>query len=114
MNLNGTPTNPGAMRTQIVLGQAALTVQPGGFQKKSYTAITTVYAKWTNVHGAEVWAAETVQASAPATVLLRYHPTLDGTWGVQKDGQWYEIVSLDDIQDRHEYLELKVQRMVGG
>lgn len=114
MNVNGKITNPGEMRTQIVLGQASLTALSGGFQRKSYTAVTTVWAKWTNIHGAEVWAAESVQASEPATVLMRYHPTIDPAWGVQKDGVWFDIVSLDDIQERHEYIELKVKRTVGG
>jgi SPP1 family predicted phage head-tail adaptor len=114
MNLDGKISNPGEMRTQITLGQASLTDQSGGFSAKVYTPITTVWAKWTNVHGAEVWAAESVQASEPATVLMRYHPTIDPSWGIGKDGDWYDIVSLDDIQERHEYIELKVKRMVGG
>jgi len=114
MNLDGKITNPGELRTPIKLGQPSLSAQPGGFQRKSYTAVANRKAKWTNVHGAEAWAAESVQATDPATVLIRYHASIDSTWGVQKNGQWYDIVSLDDIRDRHEYIELKVKRMVGG
>ncbi len=114
MRLNDKVTNPGELRTPIKLGQPSLITQPGGFQRKAYTAVADRLAKWTNVYGAEAWTAESVQATDPATVLIRYHASIDSTWGVQKNGQWYDIVALDDILDRHEYIEMKVKRMVGG
>jgi hypothetical protein len=33
---------------------------------------------------------------------------------VLKGTNRYEIVSIDDIQERHEYLELKVKKMRSG
>ena len=36
----------------------------------------TAWAKWTNVHGNEAWAA-TLTAQEPATVLIRYNSQVD-------------------------------------
>lgn len=115
MNLNGKVSNPGELRTVIVLKRPVLTEDAGGFKHaSSYTTLDTVFSKWVNAHGAEVWQAQSVQAEQPATVLLRYCSELDTTCLVERSGQLFQIVSIDDIQERHEYMELKVTRMVNG
>lgn len=114
MILNGKIINPGELRTQITLQQRSVASDGGGFQVPTWSTIATVWARWTNVHGAEVWAAQTVQAEQPATVLIRYVSGLNTTCAVLKGSDQFEIVSIDDIQDRHEYLELKVQRVRSG
>lgn len=114
MILNGKVINPGDLRTQITLQSRTATGDAGGFQVPGWSTIATVWAKWTNVHGSEAWAAQSVQAEAPATVLVRYLTGLDATCAVLKGADRYEIVSLDNIQERGEYIELKVQRARSG
>lgn len=115
MNLGGKAWNPGEMRTRIELLRPASTAPgPGGFQKRTYAVAAQVMAKWVNVHGSEVWAAEAQQAIAPATVTIRWRVDIDATWQVRKGGQVYEVVSLDNIQERNELIELKVRRATGG
>lgn len=127
MNLNGKPTNPGELRTQITLLSRSVVAAAGGFPTVRYTTIATVWAKWANVHGSEVWAAATIQADAPATVLIRYRSGLDNTIAVCKGAQTlsaalpsavtggaWEVVSLDDVQERHEYVEMKIKRVREG
>lgn len=107
-------TNPGELNTQITLGTRTVTTGAGGFQTAAFTAFTTnatAWAKWTNVHGGEVWQAAALNASKPATVLMRYDSRLDETCLVQKGSDVYEIVSLDNIGERGEYIELKVRLM---
>jgi len=115
MNLNGIPTNPGKLRTPITLYRRAIVTDGGGFGVAGKGAlIAAVYSKWTNAHGQEAWAAQTVQASQPATVLIRYRADVDATCLIEKGALDFEIVSLDDIQERHEYIELKVKRITVG
>lgn len=114
MNLNGKVTNPGELRTQVVLERPAIVENAGGFKSLSYSTIATVWAKWENVHGSEVWAAESVQASEPATLLIRYRSDIDETCTVSLGTKRYRIVSLDDVQNRHEYIELKLSRQISG
>ncbi len=46
-------------------------------------------------------------------MLIRYDSRLDETCLVQKGSEIYEIVgSIDDIEERHEYMELKIRLMV--
>lgn len=114
MILNGRPINPGELRTQVILQSRSVTSGTGGFQTATWSTIATVWAKWTNAHGSEVWAAQSIQAEAPATVLIRYRIGIDTTCAVLKGSDQFEIVSIDDIAERHEYLELKVRRMRSG
>ena len=114
MRIGDKVTNPGELNTKITLHSRGVTNGAGGFQKPVLIEIGEVWAKWINVHGQEAWIASSVQASAAATVLIRYTSQVDPTCVVEKEGQYYEIVSLDDIQNRHEYIELKVKRWQPG
>ncbi len=115
MILNGKVINPGELRTSVVLKSRTVVNDAGGFPKEGPgSTIATVWARWSNVHGSEVWAAESAQASAPATVLIRYRSDINPTCYVVKGSDVFEIVSLDDIGERHEYIELKVKRLVNG
>ena len=114
MNINGKPTNPGELRTLITLQAPTIEADAGGAQKAIYMDLATVYAKWTNVHGQEVWVAQAVMAQKPATVLIRYRADVDTQIAVLKEAELYKIVSVDDVQDRHEYMELKVLLVEGS
>lgn len=114
MIIGSTPTNPGELRTPITLFKRTVSSDDGAFQTVATTKIADVLAKWENVHGSEVWSAAAINAIQPATVLIRYNSQLDETCLVQKGADFYEIVSIDDLRERHEYMELKVRRFVEG
>lgn len=115
MIINGRITNPGELRTSITLQKrASVTTDAGGFQVPGAPTEYTVLCKWTNFHGSEVLAAQAAGIVEGATVLIRYRSDIDETWRISKDSQIYEVVSMDDIQNRHEYIELKVKRWKGG
>lgn len=114
MNLNGKVFNPGELRTKITLKKRTVSSDNGGFQLPGWSNIKEVKSKWINVHGAEGWTANMAGAEMPATVTIRYRSDVDATCAVEKGTLLYEIVSIDDIQERHEYMELKVKRMGSG
>lgn len=114
MILNGKVLNPGELRTAITLKKRTVTSDVGGFPVQSWSKIADVLAKWTNAHGSEVWTADMAGAKLPATVLIRYRSDIDTTCAIEKGTELYEIVSIDDIQERHEYQEIKVQRLESG
>jgi SPP1 family predicted phage head-tail adaptor len=115
MILNGKVFNPGEMRTRITLKNRSVTKQAGGAQKPTYATVATVWAKWANVHGTEAWTvANTIGAVRAATVTIRFKAGIDLTCALEKDGEIWEIVSIDDIQELHEFLELKVKRIASG
>jgi len=112
--IGGRVINPGELRTMVTLQSRAKASDTGGFQSPIWSTIATVWAKWTGVHGAEAWTAQTVQAQRAATVLIRYLAGVDETCAVLLGADRYEIVSMDDIQAVHEYIELKVKLSRAG
>ena len=104
----------GELRTRITLQQRSVSVETGGFSVPTWSTIAEVWAKWTNVHGTEAWAALTAQAEGAATVLIRYRDDVDTTCSVLLGDMRYEIVSMDNISQRGVSLELKVKRMKAG
>ena len=107
-------TNPGELRTPVTLQRRADATDIGGFQSPTWSTIAVVIAKWTGVHGSEAWTAQTVEAQRAATVLIRYRNDVDETCAVLLGSDRYEIVSIDNIQQRNEYLELKVKLARAG
>jgi|GluameStandDraft_1065615.scaffolds.fasta_scaffold28430_2 hypothetical protein len=71
-----------------------------------------VHCKWVNAHGAEVFSAMQLQLRQPATLTMRYSPRIQPTMLVYKgrDPVPYEVISVDDVEDRHCWLEVTVQR----
>jgi SPP1 family predicted phage head-tail adaptor len=114
MIINGTSTNPGDLRQKVTLVKRAVSMETGGFQGRGTLNVADVWAHWENVHGSEVWQAQTVHAISPATVRIRYRSDIDSTWLIILAGQAYEIVGMDDIFNRHEYIELKVMKVSAG
>jgi len=108
MILSGKLINPGDLRTAITLKKRAVASDAGGFQGQTWTDIAEVQCRWRNVYGYEVWKAGMAEARQRSRVLIRYRDDIDLTCAVVKGSQHYEITSIDDIQDRHEYIELEV------
>jgi SPP1 family predicted phage head-tail adaptor len=105
---------PGEMSVKITLQTRTVSSNAGGFETPTWATIAEVWSRWINVHGSEAWAAQSVQAEQPATVTIRYRYGVDTTCSVLKGYDRFEITSIDDIRERHEYLELKVRRMRSG
>lgn len=68
--------------------------------------------KWVNAHGTEVFTGMQLQLREPATITMRYSPQIARTLIVYRedDPQPYEVISVDDVEGRHRWLEIKVQR----
>lgn len=71
-----------------------------------------VHCKWVNAHGTEVFTAMQLQIREPATLTMRYSPLIEPSMLVYKgkDPRPYEIISVNNVEDRGKWLEIKVQR----
>ena len=116
--------NPGELRTPVYFlriergtdSEATITeTQVSVFADDSGKPLP-VFCKWVNSHGVEVFEAMRLDLNEPATLTVRYSPKLlDKTLIVKKDfdaDDAYEVVSIDDVEERHRWLEIKVQRKV--
>ena len=73
--------------------------------------------KWVNAHGYEVFQTMQLQIREPATITTRYSSLLlDPKLTVYKgeDQTPYEIISIDNVEERNVWLEIKVQRKTGA
>ncbi|MEN6522844.1 MAG: head-tail adaptor protein [Anaerolineaceae bacterium] len=124
MKIGNRVNNPGELRTQVILAKRVISEDAGGFPTVSFGLIAQVWSRWVNVHGSEAWTSSSLGFTSPATVLIRHRAELDTTCVVIKSGQLngtvitggeiFQIVSMDNIQERNEYLELKVQKTKAG
>jgi hypothetical protein len=100
-----------------------------------------MYCKWVNVHGTEVLTAMQLMLSEPVTLTMRYSPLITKTLVAYKSSEYasamtagdelegdaaaeaiqaalskirYEIISIDDVENRHVWLEVKMQRKVAA
>lgn len=70
------------------------------------------HCKWVNAYGSEVFSAKQLQLKASATLTMRYSPKIQVDQLVYKvgDPEPWEIISINDVEDRHCWLEVKVGR----
>lgn len=70
------------------------------------------HCKWVNAHGTEVFNAMQLQLRELATLTMRYSPKIKPDQLIYRVGDPvpYEIVSINDVEDRHRWLEVKVGR----
>jgi len=74
-----------------------------------------ILCKWVNAHGTEVWNAMQLKLREPATITVRFSPLLlDETLIVYRgiNPKPYEVISIDNVEERNEWLEIKVQRRI--
>jgi len=114
----------GELRTRIRIQHNLKTTAQSGFNKDIWVDIGNIseaeqpkyiYAKWQNAFGNEVWVAESAQVKNSATITIRYNPLVKSTCRILRDdGVIYQIVSIDDVDQRHRFMQIKVKAMVNA
>ena len=113
--------NPGEMRTAVYFKQIERVTDADGFPVEQEINIfgqdadgkdITVRGKWVNAHGAALIAAMQLQLREPVTFTTRYSPLYHRRLLVYKAGDPlpYEIIGLDNVEDRGRWVEMKLQR----
>lgn len=104
----------GEMRTKILVQESRGGTNSNGIEGETWEDAVTRYCKWVNAHGSEVFDAKQAGLSEFATLTMRYTEKVTPTCRVFKgsDPRPYEIISVNDVEDRHIWLEVKVHRKV--
>lgn len=114
-------TDPGAMRTWIQIIRRNITKDADGFETITEEAGLHTRARWVNARGAyenrfstteETETAQRVVVVATAT--MRYTPHIALTDEIEKGGERYEIVAMNNVNDRNKYLKIDLQRLERG
>lgn len=102
--------NAGELRTPIKFIRIDRSKDADGYSVEVEVEVLKTKCKWVNVHGTEVFTAMQQQLREPATITMRYSPLINPKLIVYKGAEPYEVISIDDIENRHRWLEIKVQR----
>lgn len=108
--------NAGELRTLVDFKRIERTHDDDGFPVEREVVVLSAMTKWVNVHGSESYVAMQLDLREPATVTMRYSPLINRRMLVyrQDDPDPYEILSIDNVEQRNVWLELKVQRMLAA
>ena len=119
----GKYANPGEMKTPVIVEAYTDEKTKNGYSKKVWKNVfgegKTIRVKWTNVHGTEVFEAMGLDLKQPATLKTRYSPLITEECRIiraadrgkeDQESLYYEVISIDDIDDAHVQLEIKIQR----
>ncbi len=70
------------------------------------------HCKWVNAYGTEALTAMQYKIQEPATLTMRYSPLVQPDQRVYRLGDPipFEIISVNDVEGRHSWLEVKVKR----
>lgn len=112
----------GELRTRIYIRRVSKTVNENGVSSPE-TEESVIghdaggnermyHCKWVNAYGSEVFSAMQMQVQEPATLTMRYSRRIQPDQLIYKvgDPMPYEIISINDVEDRHRWLEVKVCR----
>lgn len=135
--------NAGELRTEVFFMSVARTQDSAGFESETEISIFTnargnalpALCKWQNTHGSEVFTALQLQLRDPVTLTTRYSTKYNVTLIVYLASEYtaalsaiangtpaedalahirYEIISIDDVNNHHQWLEIKLQRKVSA
>jgi len=108
--------NPGELRTLVRFAGKTRTQDEDGFYQDTETTVLTVRVKWVNAHGNEAFSDQLVSLSESATLTMRYSPLVGADQLVYKgsDPKPFEIISIDDVEERHAWMEVHVKRQVSA
>ena len=107
--------NAGELRTPVKFIRIDRGTDADGYPVEVEVEVLKTKCKWVNVHGTEVFTAMQQQLREPATITMRYSPLVNPKLILYKgtDTEPYAVISVDDVEDRHKWLEVKVQRKTG-
>ena len=124
MKLGNRITNPGELRTKVTLQTPTLSTDAGGAQKETWANFASnpnVYAKIVFAHGLESVSSDAsgssyaLKTNSRMTLTIRYRSDVNATHGIVLNNElWKFIGTPDDIQNRHEYLEIVAERVEGS
>lgn len=121
--------NAGDLRTPIIVENYPESQDGDGYPVKVWANVfgadKEYRVKWVNVHGTEVFEAMRLELNELATLTGRYSSLItdqcrillasdESKQTAEKDKLYYEIISVDDVENRHEWLEIKVKRQVSA
>ena len=114
----------GEMHTKIRIYHQEKGIDEEGFPTETWENVFAsegnddpfCWCKWVNQHGTDVLELMKLDIKNVATITMRYTPKLTEECRIkhESDERLYEVVSIDNIEDSRNLMEVKVRRMITG
>lgn len=106
----------GEMRTRVTIRKIKSGLDTEGFNTRSYDDLfpKPVWCKWEWERGTETFENERQRLEERAVITMRYSDKVTPRcmlWKEKETEPW-EVVSVNDIDDRHRWLQLTLKRSV--
>lgn len=104
------------LRTRITLQEPTLSKDSSGAKQKAYSTIATnptIWVQWINDHGQEAVSSDVLTSVQRATVRGRHRNDIVESWCLLKNNERWKILSIDLVQGRNRWFELRVERVKG-
>ena len=108
--------NAGDLQTLITFQTPTINKDGGGAQVGPWTNVSTnptVWASWVNEHRVKGVISDAMISTQRAIVTRRSRGDVQPSWRIVKDGEYWQILSIDQVQDRKRWTELIVERVKG-
>lgn len=111
--------NAGELRTPVWFKIVERFTDAEGYPNEDEVDVfdgSPMMCKWVNAHGTDAFLAMQQQLKEPATITCRYSPKINERCLVYKDSdpKPFEVISIDNVEERNVWLEIKVQRRVAA
>lgn len=112
----------GKLNKIVHIQKRTMVIDENGFQVESWTKGTKCHAMVTNIHGKELLNnIEQMSNNTYKRIKIRYKEYLDETkyfdvthdYRIKYNNSYWNITSIDDIKDRHEYMEILITKIEG-
>lgn len=103
----------GDLRHPVTLLRPVRSVSEKGRPLTAWEAAADVYAAIGDVSGREFYEAQAYHAENTVTFTLRWRDDLDATWRIRHHGQVYEIIEVNHLGYKYDFLRLKTRALQG-
>ena len=86
-----------------------------GFSEEVVTLSDVAIVEWKNTFGSDIWQSQLLGAKETATIRGYFLPvkSSDKILKLDDNTEW-EIMAPDNIENRSQFMEIKVSKIVGG
>ena len=108
--------NPGELRTPVRFCSVTRTTDSESYYHDTEAQVLETWAKWVNAHGNDAFSDAVMKLQEPATLTLRYSDLIQPDQLVYKgsDPKPWEIISIDNVDERGFWMEIHVKRLVSA
>ena len=110
----------GKLNRKVIIEERIQAVDENGFMVEQWAEKATVHGYVTNIHGKElIDNIDQLSTNTYKRIKIRYKKYLDETlysdvthnFRIKYNNSYWDITSIDDIQDRHEYMEILITKI---